>query len=224
MHVPYDLLKSEDDDPMQIDDSNSGGANRVKIVLSQPTSATSAPPLVSNICSFMALIDGRKERCGLCLAKNKAVGKLFSTEKVVVPFYQADKVAFRTFLAPHASSRFPIRSGMILALRLASSFLQLSRTKWLRTTWSINTIYFLRQSQAISDNRGVDFTRPFVSLPFNGSPDTADPSQVPLVELKQTLLDLGVLLLEIWHSQTLEEHFRLQHVPTEYYGRLRLAS
>lgn len=34
------------------------------------------------------------------------------------------------------------------------------------------------------------------------------------------LLELGILLLEIWHKTTLEARFGLEHAPTAYYDRM----
>jgi hypothetical protein len=42
-------------------------------------------------------------------------------------------------------------------------------------------------------------------------------------EPRRALLELGILLLELWHDTTLEARFPLSPVPRNYYGRLRLA-
>jgi hypothetical protein len=44
------------------------------------------------------------------------------------------------------------------------------------------------------------------------------------VEPKVVLLELGILLLEIWHEMTLETRFSLTEVITNYYNRQKLAS
>ena len=173
----------------------------------------------------MEATEGGKEQVALILAKNQTIGKLLAKDKHMMPCGQADKILLRDLLAPKSASRFPIRSGMILALRLASNLLQLSCTEWLRTSWSKDTIYFLRQPGTMVGTISVDFSRPFVSLAFtNTGPSTKENTPIQPIEPKPALLELGILLLEIWHSKSLEAQYSLQQGPVEYYERLALAS
>ena len=43
------------------------------------------------------------------------------------------------------------------------------------------------------------------------------------IEPKVALLELGILLLEIWHKTTLEARFGLEKAPTAYYDRMARA-
>ncbi|KAI4214112.1 MAG: hypothetical protein LQ351_003197 [Letrouitia transgressa] len=61
----------------------------------------------------------------------------------------------------------------------------------------------------------VLLNRPFVRCAFGGT-HTAPCS----IEPKMALLELGILLLEIWHKTTLEARFGLEHAPTAYYDRM----
>lgn len=121
----------------------------------------------------------------------------------------------------------PLKLRMLLALRLASNLLQLLQTQWLRNAWSKDNIYFLLRPIADAtggsqDQLYIDFSRPFVSLVFDGNDGSAAPQKN--VEPKIALLELGILLLEIWHERTLETKFSLKEAPSGYYERLLLAS
>ena len=224
VQVPRELLDQEEDEEdlaKHIQGLQVSKASGVKIIATNTKPTKPTLPIVSNICLLMASIKGSKEKVGLCLAAKQAMGTISDTEKVVVPCCQSDKVVLGALLASNATTRFPIRSGMILALRLASNLLQLSCTAWLRTTWSKDTIYFL--CQGVGPAACVNFNRPYVLLNFDRSKSGTNLSQ-PSDDLKEALLDLGILLLEIWHSQTLETHFSRQQSPGEYYERLALAS
>lgn len=67
----------------------------------------------------------------------------------------------------------------------------------------------------------VDFDRPFASVTFEDGNAKTVPQQN--VDPKVVLLELGILLLEIWHEKTLETQFSLRETPVKYHDRLALA-
>ena len=104
---------------------------------------------------------------------------------------------------------------MLLAVRLASSLLQLFQTRWLDHAWSKDAVFFLVRPGSQAQ---VLLNRPFVRCTFGGM-RTASHS----IEPKVALLELGILLLEIWHKMTVEARFGLETAPKAYYDRMARA-
>lgn len=104
------------------------------------------------------------------------------------------------------SKRWNLYQRMILAYRLASFLLQYHSTPWLAQSWSKKEICFLRSEPlhpAPSASTVFEPDHPFVSHVFSNSSgglSTRPPSP------KQSLLSLGILLLEIWHVTTFEAY------------------
>ncbi|ORY10273.1 hypothetical protein BCR34DRAFT_354613 [Clohesyomyces aquaticus] len=119
--------------------------------------------------------------------------------------------------------RIPLRSRMLLSVRLASNLLQLLNTPWLPATFSKEKIFFPATPVPKQNTPLVDFSRPFIHSEFKEDDPTAVFSQNYASPPKETLLELGILLLEIWHEQTLEERFSLDKSPVEFFDRLPLA-
>lgn len=101
------------------------------------------------------------------------------------------------------STRMPIRSRLLLALNLASTLLQLKATPWLATLWSKSTVCCFAPS-AISDYSQIDLTRPVISVKFGGGVQITDHKEFP--EARRAILELGIMLLELWHETTFEAH------------------
>ena len=224
VQVSHELMSNEDE--VSGSEPNPLQTQGVRIALPVNTQSRTIVPCVDNICALMQSTAGG-EQVALVLSKDQKMGKLLAAnEKLMMPCSQCDRTVLAALLAPNAPTRFPLRSGMLLALRLASNLLQLSCTPWLRTSWSKDTIYFLCQPGPVVGATTIEFTRPFVSLTFDGSNGNgaAQSSLRPAVDPKSALLELGILLLEIWHSKTLEAQFSLPRSPVEYYERLAWAS
>ena len=101
------------------------------------------------------------------------------------------------------SKRMPIRSRLLLALNLASTLLQLKATPWLATLWSKTTVCCFAPS-ALSDYSQIDLTRPLISVKFSSGARITDRKQFP--EARRAILELGIMLLELWHETTFEAH------------------
>ena len=114
---------------------------------------------------------------------------------------------------------------MLLAYQLASSLLEFHNTPWLGDCWKKGGIYFLCHStQETSVDSAVDFevNEPFITRDF--PPKPADRSHRP-PHAKTTLLELGILLLEIWHITSFEQYAESKGVACEstYGARYDLA-
>ncbi|KAM0801239.1 hypothetical protein BDR22DRAFT_848261 [Usnea florida] len=87
-----------------------------------------------------------------------------------------------------------------LAVVLASSILQYNLTPWLRRSWTKDAIHFFVQTRAVS---GIDVEHPFIWKHFPKKPNEtthASPENDP----ELALMELGILLLEIWTTMTFE--------------------
>jgi hypothetical protein len=87
-----------------------------------------------------------------------------------------------------------------LATILASSLLQLNRTLWLTTYLDKQAIHFFRDMHAVST---IDSDHPFIVKAF---PDKSIPENTEDTAgyLGNAMVELGIILLEIWHRQTFE--------------------
>lgn len=98
------------------------------------------------------------------------------------------------------SSPLPWKWRMVLALKIASSFLQFIRTPWVQPSWSASNIHI----PYAAGSHELDLSRPFLSADFGRNSSPRAPRQV---QVKEDLLELGILLLEIWHENNLEIQF-----------------
>ncbi|KAK0635957.1 hypothetical protein B0T17DRAFT_503454 [Bombardia bombarda] len=97
-------------------------------------------------------------------------------------------------------ARLTPKQQTILALDIASSILQLQQTSWFSSPWNSRTIKFLisRSAATTSFSSISALPRAFVEehLHRNATAPGPDP--------KTALLELAILLLEIWHHKPLE--------------------
>jgi hypothetical protein len=194
----------------------------VRLLMSQ-TSSPSKPEIasVSSICATIKEAGSSQRRISFALVGNQQIGTISDD---VHPFRQlqegtTDAISLEQILQCERTA-LPWKLRMLLALRLASSLLQLLQTRWLERTWSKEVVFFLARPATQTDRAQpqVDFNRPFVRCTFSGTTQ-AERS----IEPKVALLELGILLLEIWHKTTLEARFGLKEAPTAYYDRMARA-
>lgn len=208
----------------------SSSSSKVKIITPQVSKpARPEITLVGDICGAIEATKCDQRHVAFVLTQKQQVGVIPADRKMWTAHNQPDTTTLNAvFLAairsPQHGPILPLRSRMRLALTLASNLLQLLQTRWLTAPWSKNGICFVVQQQGTAShgpkNKRVEVDRPFVSLTF----DTAIAHQSQQkVEAKEALLELGILLLEIWHEVALETKFSLTEAPVEYYDRLMLA-
>ena len=150
-------------------------------------------------------------------------------------------VSLEDLLKPMPQTGSPVKMGlknrMLLALNLASTLLQLQSTPWLERSWSKTAIEFLKRPspaiQATPANTGtthfIDYQHPVITQRFTALPQR--PHAAASLPPKEALLELGIMLLEIWHETTLEAYYATTAMgrsgtpmPAEYWGRFMIAS
>ena len=104
-------------------------------------------------------------------------------------------------MQPTAPMRLLLNPRMALSFRIASSVMQLNLTKWLHQPLTSDMIN-------IVSGDGRSGIRPFISHAF--SPDSGEPQ---LYQVRRGVLELGILLLELWHSRTLVAYAAEANVP-----------
>lgn len=87
-----------------------------------------------------------------------------------------------------------------LAVNLASSLLQYNLTPWLRTCWTKNAVHFFVQTRSVS---GIDVQHPLIIEQFSDQ-RIDSVIEIPENNPELALMELGILLLEIWNMQTFE--------------------
>ena len=122
--------------------------------------------------------------------------------------------------------RWSLNQRMLLAYRLATALLQLHSTHWLSGSWAKHSICFShnQQTNAIeSQGFSFDANSPFVTHDFQ---DDSATGTIDRTNAKAALLDLGILLLEIWHVKPFEEYAAQEGLDlTKTYGvRFEVAS
>ncbi|CAI7610528.1 unnamed protein product [Penicillium bialowiezense] len=93
-------------------------------------------------------------------------------------------------MQPTTPIKLLLNPRMALSFRIASSVMQLNLTKWLHRPLTSDMI------NIIPGDRGAGI-RPFIRHAF--SPDLEEPQSY---QVRRGVLELGILLLELWHSQT----------------------
>ena len=87
-----------------------------------------------------------------------------------------------------------------LAVNLASSLLQYNLTPWLRRCWTKNAVHFLVQARTVT---GIDVEHPLIIRYFSDHASEI-PNELPENDPELALMELGILLLEIWDMRTFE--------------------
>lgn len=98
-------------------------------------------------------------------------------------------------------SRMTPRQQTLLALDIAASILQLRDTPWCVKPWDKKSINFLAQSMGTYNST---IAKAHIENSIESQPGSG--SVVPSTELdtKAVLLEIAILLLEIWHHRPLE--------------------
>lgn len=126
----------------------------------------------------------------------------------------------------NSKMRRNLKQRLLLAYRLASSLLQFHSTPWLGGSWKKQSICFPHNSVAVIPGKNgsqFDADSPYIIHDFESSP-VALPESHP--KTKTSLLDLGILLLEIWHLTPCEVYAAREglHLGSTYGARNDVAS
>lgn len=118
-----------------------------------------------------------------------------------VDLSQSDSVTLNEILT--TSITFDFRDRIRIAFVLVSAQLQLHSTPWLPTFWSKDILRFPCIKDPQTSKISVTYSCPFLQRHFSATTTTNEQS---LSSAKRPLLELGIILLEIWNQQTFTEY------------------
>jgi hypothetical protein len=200
-----DLDEAGSEDPQ----ANSVRTNASRVSINVPLQApVVSSQVIKDICSTIEDAKTNQHHAAFTLTKDGQIAEITDPRKKFVSFQARCAISLEEFLSstsqdPGRSSKILWKDKLALALNIASSFLQLLQTPWSSPRLSACSVVFLEAA-----NKMPDACKPLLSVSF----DPAAPAQQPardLAALKSALIDLGVVLLEIWHETTLESKFSL---------------
>ena len=219
----------DDDDAL---DSKRSPSRGIHWSLSK-TAATlpSKPKVVSDLCQAISQARQRRnsmrlflslQSC-LCCHEEQEVG--IGTSPHTFSSGSSDVVSLGEVLAKAAdepgmlASWEPLQRA-VLFFKLASSVLQLSSTPWLAGTWNKTTVFFPKSADMTP--LWFDQDHPFINHRFRTA---GNPCMSETWTAKRTLLELGILLVEIERKMSLEVFAKRRSLYfTDSYGsRLEIA-
>lgn len=207
------------------------GSPRVHFQTTTATVVLTSPPTpprtprgvvwVDRICSALESMTRENTQASFVLTKGLQIGIRNCLEAPSQPLLVCDRrMTMQDLFGGDKIQKRPLKFRMFLALRLASNLLQLYQTQWLQNAWSKSNISFPLRTGPNGD--GVaDLDQPLISLVFDDDFPSTPPPKPP--DLKLVLLELGILLLELWHQESFESRCSTDIVPTGYYQRLAVA-
>ncbi|KAF3133223.1 hypothetical protein TWF569_010667 [Orbilia oligospora] len=184
---------------------------RVTILLPKVVTIEKKITTINDICGAIEIARGGKQQFAFVLDTDQHIGSMPSDDAVLTRYSNSNETSLSTLLILDQYSGLKcLDLRMLLALRIASNILQLFKTNWLQRIWSKNEIYF-------PTSKGIntpDLNRPFISVCFEDM--KARPGED--IELRAAILELGILLLEIWNWKA----FQIPDTQTTPVGMLAL--
>ncbi len=190
-------------------------------------SVAAIPHKIISLCSIVK--DGPREASATSLCClydnqgrqyifNEATGGAHAIESKPIGTISLDHLLRRYPPPPITKSEFSRRDRTRLAVVIASSVLQLHETPWLGSSLSTKDIVFLTEADTKDPLRiRIDTKRPFIVKQFPSQHTSKDlplqlanvtaqkTSNSALANSEETLLRLGILLLELCFGEALED-------------------
>ena len=179
-----------------------------------PESSTALSQEIRNLCLALQHIR-QGDRClGFLLDQQRQRHEIYPLAKAQSASDTGETVTLESLLIKQGqpwspdgngvSPRLTRRERMSLAATLASSAVELLNTPWLGQDWNKRDIAFLKVSGGSS--RPIIVEQPYVSPRRNRT------SPQPLESMTSAAFALGVMLLELWFGEALEDQpFRSQY-------------
>jgi hypothetical protein len=223
------------------------GPNRPQVRIVTPAAISSAGTTsfidVQNLCTTIGWATRERKILKFYLASQQRIRcQHEDCAHLLIPKHYKS-VSLEDLLMPLPQTGSPAKIGlknrMMLALNLASTLMELQSTPWLTNSWSKKAIKFLKTPVPQSSlstaaastvlSVAIDYQHPLISQHFQSGQQTS--SNAPPLPPKEALLELGIMLLELWHETTLETFYTSTTMgqsgapmSTDYWGRFMLAS
>ncbi|MCJ1284924.1 hypothetical protein MMC26_004261 [Xylographa opegraphella] len=201
--------------------SETSNSRRVTFAASPNVASASEPRTVHsqeirNLCAAMQNLPHEEYCLGFLLDQNRQRHEFYALPKAVTTSDTGETVTLDSLLTTHGqpwtldtngrAPRLTRRERMSLAATLASSAIELCNTPWLGGDWNKKHIAFLKASAGCA--RPIVVDQPYISPSQDRTIDDK-----PLESMNAAIFCLGVLLLELWFGESLEEQlFRSQYL------------
>lgn len=217
-HETNVLVEEEGQNQDASDNSVTVSHSQIRIAL-PPTvaSAVNNLSIVHDICTEIQEAAKEKHKPRFILTSK---GKMATRKPFDQPYDSCPTKHFTTLREMlHDQGRktiLPWKARLTLALKLAGACLQLLRTDWLPDMLTADQVSLVCQPVPITP----EAYQPFLLVKF----DAASPpvtSSSPATTIRTVFLELGILLLEIWHGESLENKYAtlLQHTSNSTLAR-----
>jgi len=230
----------EEDDPAPVSPRafNMAFPQGPKVTIVTPSAGERKGPSrkeLSDLCSLIGEAERLQLQLELFLLEHSKIHYCHSTAPAVKPGTVMSAVTLHVLILKSSSThdrdqKLPLMSRLRLALTLVSATLQLSSTNWLKKGWSKDSICFLRPADpnapALPLNpANIDITKPVLCEEFMSSPPNVNIDPHDSSGARSVLLELGIVLLELWNEMTLEQNYAKTNYPVrdDYFSRLSLA-
>lgn len=168
-----------------------------------PVLPATAATTIRDICSTVCTATFKQNWLSFCIESRKLhLSSMAGISKPDLPTYEKN-VSLQDFLnntVGQAPLQLGIPDRMHIALALASSVLQFQNTPWLHPTWNNTMVCFPSKSQ---DWKDIDPKRPIVPYTVPTTPTTS--KQTLSAKPKEVMLELAIILLELYHHQSFEQ-------------------
>lgn len=181
--------------------------------LPDPADTTTSRVNIHNLCSLVQSTHANGESVEICLsgsgnlcstkslARNSAVPQ---TRETICPVTLASLLT-----ADPNPSPLPLNHRIALSCNIASTVLQLYSTPWMTLPLASSSIFFISDDPA-KDHKTAPQTNkyiPFIKAKFQSWPRDRTVSHY---DPRESMLELGILLLELWYSHSIEA-FAAEH-------------
>jgi hypothetical protein len=160
---------------------------------------------MKDLCSAIRQAQIKKCCLGFCLDAEGHLRGVYPVEKRVT--LATGVITLKDMLAVSKTQssllKMSRKERMNLAITVASSYLQLQATPWLKDTWSKEDIVFDGDMSATLI-RPCNIEQPYISHEHQPFPSQKPIIKPPSLPGNPSLLSLGVLLLELYTGQTFE--------------------
>ncbi|PYI34513.1 hypothetical protein BP00DRAFT_465516 [Aspergillus indologenus CBS 114.80] len=198
-------VEALDDQPNTAEESPVVSQTTVPIEIpnSRQNKSVRLPQQVADLCRLMQRVHSSKISIQLYLSRRAeflymdAPGTLLKATETAYP----STITLKDMLSQMQQQgspmpRLTVYQKLALSLRIASSILQLHSTPWLEAPLTSSSIRFMCDAVSF-----VHIPQPFIVRRL------ADQSHVaPSCSAKSSLLELGIILLEIWHVKSFDQY------------------
>ena len=174
---------------------------------------------VADICRLIDQAQQLDHTINLHLRDNTLMRFYNPQERVQPAVREVETVTLQELL--NSQTKLQPKASTNLALKLASSILQLNSTSWLRRHWAKSNISFFR----LRDPLVVYASQPLLEQVFQGQTAPISPISHTITP-KLTLFEFGILLMEIWIQVSFEDWVIINEETfrdDSYYSRLPFA-